>query len=353
MRTPRRAEAVRARRPRYQADLAAGTARFFEPRRDTCPWCGSARLRQRLRTTDLLQHKPGEFVLDQCGDCAHIFQNPRLNPDGLEFYYRDFYDGLGEQFTDRVSTLNPTYRSRAKMVAAHAEPKNWLDVGTSHGHFPRAARKVLPHTIFDGLDMSAGVELAQQRGRIDQGYRGHFTELASDLAERYDVVSMFHYLEHTPDPDRQLEAARQALRPGGYLQIEVPDPECRYGQLLGRWWIPWFQPQHLNFVPLGNLKRRLGELGFTMVAEQRNGADVLVQPLGAALLALSEMAPRGDQPWFDAVPGRSRRLLRAGMLAAGVSVVLLGGMLDCGLRPVARQAGLTHAYRVLARKDAL
>ena len=27
--------------PAYQADLAKGLDRFFEPRRTTCPWCGS------------------------------------------------------------------------------------------------------------------------------------------------------------------------------------------------------------------------------------------------------------------------------------------------------------------------
>lgn len=74
--TPSRAEQVAALRPRYQADLARGLDRFFEPRRADCPWCGSARLKTRLRTTDLLQHKPGHFVLDHCQDCRHTFQNP-------------------------------------------------------------------------------------------------------------------------------------------------------------------------------------------------------------------------------------------------------------------------------------
>src|SRR6266567_4088927 len=89
-----RSAAVELRRPAYQADLAGGLDRLFEPRRTACPWCGSARLRERLRTTDLLQHKPGRFHLDRCQDCGHVFQNPRLSFAGLEFYYRDFYDGL-------------------------------------------------------------------------------------------------------------------------------------------------------------------------------------------------------------------------------------------------------------------
>lgn len=77
--SPGRAEQVAALRPVYRADLAEGLDRFFEPRRDTCPWCGSTRLATRLRTTDLIQHKPGRFVLDRCEGCRHTFQNPRLS----------------------------------------------------------------------------------------------------------------------------------------------------------------------------------------------------------------------------------------------------------------------------------
>lgn len=65
---PSRDDQVAALRPTYQADLAEGLDRFFEPRRETCPWCDSSRLRTRLRTKDLIQHKPGAFVLDQCED---------------------------------------------------------------------------------------------------------------------------------------------------------------------------------------------------------------------------------------------------------------------------------------------
>ena len=91
-----------ASRPYYQAELADGVERFLEPRRNTCPWCGSEDLSVRLRTGDLIQRKPGRFTLEQCGACGHIFQNPRLTPAGLDFYYRDFYDGLGHLVETRT-----------------------------------------------------------------------------------------------------------------------------------------------------------------------------------------------------------------------------------------------------------
>ncbi|MFJ8944407.1 class I SAM-dependent methyltransferase [Streptomyces sp. NPDC102395] len=350
----RTTERIAELRPSYQADLAAGLDRFFEPRRTTCPWCGSDRLTTRLRTTDLLQHKPGRFVLDRCEACAHTFQNPRLSAEGLEFYYRDFYDGLGEKrLGDTFGGRTAMYRGRAESMLPHDPgPKTWLDVGTGHGHFCAAAREVLPDTVFDGLDFTEGVELAAREGRVEHGYRGEFHELAADLAGRYDVVSMFHYLEHSTDPDRELRAARDTVRPGGHLLIEVPDPESRWARLLGRWWLPWLQPQHLHFVPVANLRRRLTDLGFTVVSEQHREPHDPVDLLAAVWLSLDRLAPRDDAPWLPRRPGAAQRVLRGALLVAGVPALVAGTLLDrFAVRPLSHRLGLSNAYRIVARRD--
>ncbi|MBW8795012.1 MAG: class I SAM-dependent methyltransferase [Streptomyces sp.] len=345
---------IEALRSAYQRDLAEGTDRFFEPRRTTCPWCASDRLTTRLRTTDLLQHKPGTFVLDRCAECGHTFQNPRLNETGLEFYYRDFYDGLGEQkMSGTFGGRTKMYQGRARSMVPHdATPKNWLDVGTGHGHFCEAAREVLPGTAFDGLDFTDGVELAAREGRVEHAYRGAFPDLAPELAARYDVVSMFHYLEHSTDPDRELRAAHETVRPGGHLLIEVPDPESRYARLLGRWWLPWLQPQHLHFIPVANLRERLTGLGFTVVAEEHAEAHDPVDLLAAVWLALDHTAPREDAPWLPTPPGAVRKTLRAALLIAGVPALVTGTLLDrFAVRPLSRRLRVSNAYRIVARRD--
>ncbi|MER6129470.1 class I SAM-dependent methyltransferase [Streptomyces sp. NPDC001795] len=351
---PGRADQVAALRPDYQADLAQGLDRFFEPQRTTCPWCGSARLTTRLHTTDLLQHKPGRFTLDRCQDCRHVFQNPRLSETGLEFYYRDFYDGLGEQQLGRTfGGRTRMYEERARSLLPYdPTPKNWLDVGTGHGHFCESARTVHPGTAFDGLDFTDGAELAERAGRVERGYRGSFTELAPELAGRYDVVSMFHYLEHSTEPDRELRAAHRAVRPGGHLLIEVPDPDSRFARLLGRWWLPWLQPQHLNLIPVGNLRRRLTEVGFTVVAEQHAEPHDPVDLLAATWLALDAIAPHEDLPWLPEPPNVLRRSLRAALLIAGVPALILGTLLDrLVVKPLSHRLHVSNAYRILARRD--
>ncbi|MBP2472846.1 SAM-dependent methyltransferase [Crossiella equi] len=338
-------------RPGYQAEIAEGLDRFFEPRRADCPWCGSGNLATHLKLPDLLQHKPGEFTLDRCQSCTHIFQNPRLTIAGLDFYYRDFYDGLGEVRTDSLfKARGMSYRPRAEMLKPFADPESWLDVGTGHGHFCNAAREVWPETTFDGLDITEGVELAEHRGWVDRGYRGLFPDLAADIMESYDVVSMYHYLEHSRDPRQELEAALKVLKPGGHLMIEVPDPESRWGKLLGKWWLPWLQPQHLHFVPIGNLREALTEMGFTVVAEQRGEPHEPIDLIGAAWNAVNHYAPQDDAPWHPSAPTAGQKAGRTAAMVAAAPALLGATVLDRVLSPLSKKYGASSAYRILARK---
>lgn len=348
-----RAELVDKLRETYLADLADGVERFFEPRREQCPWCESADIEVTLRTTDLLQHKPGRFVVDRCRDCGHRFQNPRLNAAGLEFYYRDCYDGLGEETMNKLfSAKDDTYVQRADALKSFAQPKSWLDIGTGHGHFPHLAKQVFPDTEFDGLDQSAGVELAQERGWVGTGYRGEFVDLAGELAQRYEAVSMFHYLEHTPDPRQQLQAAAKVIRPGGHLVIEVPDPESRWGRVLGRWWVPWLQPQHLNFIPIATLREALTGLGFTVLREQRAEAHGGYDLLPALLLLVHAALTRGDDvPWRAKPPSRLSRFVRTAGFKAAMPLFIATAIADRILAGFVASRGYANAYRMVAVKN--
>jgi len=342
---------VAARRPGYLADIAAGTDRFFDARRTDCPWCGSDRLAVRLRTTDLLQHKPGRFVLERCEDCTHIFQNPRLNDDGLEFYYRDVYDGLGESKMGAMFEASAkSYNARSEVITPHHAPKNWLDVGMGHGHFCRVASAAHPDTVFDGLDISDGVKLAEERGWVRTAYRGSFVELSPDLAGKYDVISMFHYLEHTKDPRTEIAAAAAALPPGGYLLIELPDPECRWNRVVGRYWMSWLQPQHLNMIPIGNLRQAAIEAGLTPVVEQRSESHESSDLVAALYLLLASKFTDDDRPWQEGPPSAARKRLCKIVWLLSVPLLVLAMLVDKLVAPIGRKHGFSNAYRFLAVK---
>ncbi|HEY8548115.1 MAG TPA: class I SAM-dependent methyltransferase, partial [Acidimicrobiales bacterium] len=338
-------------RRRDYAVLFDSPERLFEPRRSTCPWCEGSDLRPLVELPDMLQEKPGRFRLEECGSCGHVFQNPRLSIAGLDAYYKDFYDGLGDRDTAFTFSMGGrSYLQRALMLAGVATPKRWLDVGAGHGHFSLCAREVWPETRFDGLDLSDSVAEARRRGWIEHAYQGLFPVLAGDLVGAYDVVSMHHYLEHTRDPGAELDAAATVLEEGGHLLIEVPDPESRLGRRLGPLWGPWFQPQHQHFVPVGNLVDALTERGFSVVKVERAEAHQAVDLAFALWLLAHRVAPAGDQPWAPP-PTRLRRLARTATFTAFAPAMVVALLADQALAPLWRRLpGMTNTYRVLARR---
>lgn len=341
-------------REAYGAELAQGTDRFLEAPRTTCPWCDGPDLRKLVVSKDYQQQKPGTFQLDRCDSCGHVFQNPRLTFAGLDFYYRDYYDGLGADEVERGWRMaGPVYRDRANMVRPFTEPigpKAWLDIGGGHGHFCNIAKEVWPDTRFDGLDMSESIEEAERRRWIDLGHRGQFPDLAGELAGAYDVVSMHHYLEHVVDPKAELDAAARVLPPGGFLLIEVPDPESPFGRVFGRWWFNWFQPQHLHFIPLGNLKDALADRGLETVAVDRGSVHAALDTTMTVLLMLNRLAPDPDKPWNDLSHPRLRRAWRAATYVAGVPALAGAVVADQVIARAVPRTGGSNCYRILARK---
>ncbi len=339
-------------RPQYAAEVEAGLDRFFEERVEACPWCGSGDLTQRIEAPDLIQHKPGRFVLDECGRCGHVFQNPRLSLEGLDYYYRDFYDGFGGPEFDRMFAAgSPLYDERIEFVGRYAsDPRRWLDVGTGHGHFCLVAQGRWPDTSFEGIDIGDAVEEAADRGWVDRGHRGLFPELAPQLAGRFDVVSMHHYLEHTRDPKAELDAAATALEPGGHLLIEVPDPENAWSRILGNRWIHWMQPQHQHFVSIDRLEEALRERGFAPVARDRGRSNEVLDVAGAIWLSLGQIAPRPGLPWLPP-PTPASRVRRAAAAAVAVPLMVVVAVADRLVDTFGRPTGAGPAYRVLARYD--
>jgi hypothetical protein len=172
-------------------------------------------------------------------------------------------------------------------------------------------------------------------------------ELAGDLAGTYDVISMFHDLEHTLDPKAELAAAAQVRRPGGYLAIELPDPECRWNRLLGKYWLPWLQPQHLHLMPIANLCEEAQELGFAVVDQQRGEPHFPIDVTAAVMLWSSARFGCEDVPWEPAPPSTARKLFHKVGAVATLPFMVAATVIDKRSATYARRHGYSNAYRVL------
>ena len=278
-------------------------------------WSSGSPLRTSCSTS------PARFLFDRCRACETVFQNPRPTGEGLDFYYRDFYDGLGADLLELLFGFGPdTHTERAALVDGLAQPTRWLDVGTGHGHFPMMAKEVWPTPASRGSTRATAS--TRRPPRVDgRSPRGQLTEVAVGLPDSFDVVSMFHYLGHTADPGAELDAATVALQPGGHLVIEMPDPEHPVARWLGRYWVPWMAPQHLNMVSVDRLGEMLEDRGYTIVRRQTGEAHTGGDVTGGELLALQHVAPPTfPVPWREpaSLAAKARRCGRAPRVGAGV-----------------------------------
>jgi SAM-dependent methyltransferase len=218
------------------------------------------------------------------------------------------------------------HQARARAMGPYIEPESWLDIDTGYGHFPAVAQQVHPYTAFDGLDLTGRVEEGRRAGRVEEAHCGLLADLAPKLAGRYDVLSMFHYLERSDDPRIELIAARTVLRPGGHLMIEVPVPESRYARLLGKGWF-WPTPHHR--IPLSTLRRELESLGYTVVATDRREPHIPFTLTAGLAVAL----------------GGIRATARV-----ATPLLAVTALADRILAPLVRRTRFSNAYRVIARR---
>lgn len=338
-----RIAALRGRRP-----PAPPPRVLFETARSSCPWCGAGKIAFLLESDDVVKLEPLRFRLDRCAACGAVFQNPRLSEQGLAYCYRDAYDGFSQAAAEELFAASASaFRDRVRTVRPLLPDGrvSWLDVGGGYGHFAAVARAELPNARFTVLDLGPSTRASVERGWAQEACTGTLEDHGRALAARFDVVSLFHVLEHTRTPDADLSRAADALRPGGLLVVEVPNPSCLFGRLLGRFWLPWFQPQHLCLVPSDALASHLEGLGLRIASlEYLSTAGDFTT---AAITAARSVAPSADVPWLPA------RSIPFGWLAWPVWLffvpIVLGAAVLDGLAARLPAGPLTrNAYRVVA-----
>jgi SAM-dependent methyltransferase len=127
----------------------------------------------------------------------------------------------------------------SRFVSLDAE-STVLDVGCAVGTFLQKMRSRyrVRATGVDFADLSANPSLSGVDFRC-----GLFVD--QDFGEqRFDLITMWHYLEHDYDPLRTLACARDLLSPNGRLVIEVPRLDSTTFRLYKNRWPGLQAPQH-------------------------------------------------------------------------------------------------------------
>jgi 2-polyprenyl-3-methyl-5-hydroxy-6-metoxy-1,4-benzoquinol methylase len=104
---------------------------------------------------------------------------------------------------------------RAEAFAATVRGRRWLDFGCGLGGALDA--------LAGEAAWATGLDLSRERQAIVRAKGHHAVASLSDIEPAsLDVATLFHVLEHIPNPVEVLQQIRARLKPGGTLVVEVP-----------------------------------------------------------------------------------------------------------------------------------
>ena len=199
-------------------------------------------------------HEPMQEVdsyqLLRCVRCGSIWVDPQPSiqqclehhRNSFRGYYgcgiEDFYRYKGPTFSQEVKLK----RNRLSLVQKFCEgggERRLLDIGTGQGLFPLLARQLGWEAYCTEINEEEVSFLARIKGL--KCWSANLTELSLP-SDFFDIVTMWHVLEHTLNPLETLQEIRRILRPGGFCVVAVPNVASPRSQLRLKLKRPLFSP---------------------------------------------------------------------------------------------------------------
>lgn len=211
-----------------------------------CPLCGSSQLEEFLTTKDFTVSK-SFFKIDQCSGCGFKFTNPRPKKEKLKNYYDSpDYISHTNQANNAINTLYRfaryfTLKQKTQFIKTANAGKigNLLDIGCGTGDF-------LKSTIAAGW-RGFGVEPEQKaREQIATlGKNSIYASLADVNEKSFDVITLWHVMEHLPNLKKDIAIMYEKLKPGGKLIVAVPNADAAEAKFYQEFWAAYDLPRHL------------------------------------------------------------------------------------------------------------
>ncbi|HRN38618.1 MAG TPA: class I SAM-dependent methyltransferase [Flavobacteriales bacterium] len=271
---------------------------------DKCPVCGDLRSSDFLCPTDhTVSHE--HFPIRECIACGFCFTSPRPAQGQIGNYYLspDYISHAAKAtgFRDHIYHLvrHLTIRAKHRLIKRTHPAGTVLDIGCGTGDF-------LAHLRAKGY-ATRGVEVSPQARAI--AHRKHLdgVPVLEDIppAGPFDVVTLWHVLEHVPNPKETLAKVHDLANDGALLVIAVPDRSSWDAQHYGPDWAAWDVPRHFSHFRRQDVQRLLSDSGFAlrsfrkmwydapyvaMLSEQYRGAGPMGSLVKGALVGLASNA---------------------------------------------------------------
>ncbi len=227
-----------------------------------CPWCSSDKAQIHLWLRDEFLTKE-DFHICECQNCGLLYTMPRPSMDKIADYYKsDEYYSHNENkkgFIPRVyeSVKRINLKHKYQMATEGMPVGNVLDIGCGVGDFL--------HTAESHGWSCTGVEPSENAMAIaKKRMKGNIIPSADldNIPDGYfDLITMWHVLEHIDDLKHEVALLQRLIRPGGVVVVALPNYKSYDAQHYKHFWAGYDVPRHLshfNRIVLTNMFKSNG-----------------------------------------------------------------------------------------------
>jgi len=225
---------------------------------DACCVCGGVQFSESMRLTDT------RFAIHDCAACGTGMLSPLPSPVELSsFYIPQYYGDSGQKFGLLTEVLVRLIGSRQTQFLTRYLPQGGrvLDVGCGRG--------VVASPLAAAGYAVTGLEISPDAVKgIDERVNVVIADSLADAplpASEFDLVVIWHVLEHVIDPAATLRIAQRVLKPGGKLVVAVPSYSNWQAKAFGPAWFHLDPPRHLYHFTSGGLRTLLKNCGLDVL----------------------------------------------------------------------------------------
>lgn len=236
-----------------------------------CSCCDSEDI---SKVMDIKDHSISQekFEIWMCNNCSFHFTQHVPTQEFIAPYYKS-EEYISHSDTKKGIVNNLYHRVRAimldrkyQLVRKYSQNGTLLDYGAGTGYFPAYVKSKGKNVEAIEIDPEAR-KYAKEKFDLDVLAPEALSD-GSIKNESYDVVSMWHVLEHLYDPKMYINRFHELLQLHGHLIIAVPNYTSSDAQYYKDNWAAYDVPRHLwHFNPVA-MEKLVGEQGFTLVEKK-------------------------------------------------------------------------------------
>lgn len=242
----------------------------------SCPLCESQEIKLRLKTKDYSISQES-FDIWKCVSCDFHFTQDVPDLTEIAPYYKsenyishsDTKKGIINYLYHRVRMI--MLDRKFKIVQKYSQSKKLLDYGAGTGYFPGYVKSKLHNVKAIEIDADAR-KYAKDKFDIEI-YEPHALIDGTFQKSEFDVISLWHVLEHLYNPKKYIQQFHDLLQTNGHLIIAVPNYTSTDGEYYQEAWAGYDVPRHLWHFSPSTIKQLVEYEGYILVEKQKMPFD--------------------------------------------------------------------------------